>query len=43
MAAADAPPLTPVIEAAAGLRFDFNEGARVSLPQRSTGVWRVRL
>jgi autotransporter strand-loop-strand O-heptosyltransferase len=43
MAEADAPPLTPVIAAAAGLRFDFNEGARVSLPQRSTGVWRVRL
>jgi autotransporter strand-loop-strand O-heptosyltransferase len=43
MAETDAPPPTPVIEAPAGLRFDFNEGARVSLPQRSAGLWRVRL
>jgi autotransporter strand-loop-strand O-heptosyltransferase len=43
MAEAEAPPPTPVIEAAAGLRFDFNEGARVALPHRSTGLWRVRL
>src|SRR4051794_20886510 len=26
-----------------GLRFDFNEGARVALPAREQGVWRVRL
>jgi autotransporter strand-loop-strand O-heptosyltransferase len=43
MAQADAPPPTPVLEAPAGVRFDFNEGARVSVPARGTGVWRVRL
>jgi autotransporter strand-loop-strand O-heptosyltransferase len=43
MAQGDAPPPTPVIEAPAGLRFDFNEGARVALPARSAGLWRVRL
>ncbi|MBW4023688.1 MAG: autotransporter strand-loop-strand O-heptosyltransferase [Proteobacteria bacterium] len=43
MAQTDAPPPTPVIEAAAGIRFDFNEGARVALPSRASGVWRVRL
>jgi autotransporter strand-loop-strand O-heptosyltransferase len=26
-----------------GIRFDFNVGARVSLPPRTTGKWRVRL
>jgi len=26
-----------------GLRFDINHGARVVLPQRSTGSWRIRL
>jgi len=26
-----------------GIRFDFNEGARVMLPERSAGTWRVRL
>jgi autotransporter strand-loop-strand O-heptosyltransferase len=43
MDAADAPPPIPVIEACAGLRFDFNEGARVALPTRASGLWRVRL
>jgi autotransporter strand-loop-strand O-heptosyltransferase len=43
MAQADAPPPTPVIEGPAGLRFDFNEGARVAVPARATGLWRVRL
>ncbi len=27
----------------AGIRFDFNHGARVILPNRTTGKWRVRL
>ena len=26
-----------------GIRFDFNQGCRVALPQRSAGAWRVRL
>src|SRR5271163_3179738 len=26
-----------------GIRFDFNHGARVILPNRTTGKWRVRL
>lgn len=26
-----------------GIRFDFNDGARVALPQRTEGKWRVRL
>jgi autotransporter strand-loop-strand O-heptosyltransferase len=26
-----------------GIRFDFNQGARVVLPDRATGKWRVRL
>jgi autotransporter strand-loop-strand O-heptosyltransferase len=26
-----------------GIRFDFNQGARVVLPNRETGQWRVRL
>ena len=43
MTQADAPPAMPVIEAPAGIRFDFNEGARVFVPARTTGVWRVRL
>ncbi|MBF0861096.1 autotransporter strand-loop-strand O-heptosyltransferase [Gluconobacter kanchanaburiensis] len=33
----------PVIEAPLGVRFDFNQGARVSLPPRSDGKWRIRL
>jgi autotransporter strand-loop-strand O-heptosyltransferase len=40
---ADAPPPIPVFEGPAGLRFDFNEGARVALPPRAAGLWRVRL
>jgi autotransporter strand-loop-strand O-heptosyltransferase len=43
MVQADAPPARPVIEGPRGLRFDFNEGARVWLPSRSAGLWRVRL
>lgn len=26
-----------------GIRFDFNDGARVVLPNRADGKWRVRL
>jgi len=26
-----------------GIRFDFNEGCRLALPARDTGVWRARL
>ncbi|MCB8874462.1 autotransporter strand-loop-strand O-heptosyltransferase [Acidisoma silvae] len=33
----------PTIEAASGIRFDFNEGIRVALPERPSGQWRVRL
>ena len=33
----------PTIEAANGIRYDFNEGIRVSLPDRQSGQWRVRL
>ncbi len=43
MTQADAPPPTPVIGGPKGIRFDFNEGARVALPARETGLWRVRL
>src|SRR5260370_41875728 len=28
---------------AKGIRFDFNQGARVVLPNRESGAWRVRL
>lgn len=38
-----ADPDLPVCEAAGGIRFDFNEGARVFVPQRPSGQWRVRL
>jgi len=34
---------TPTQEGPAGIRFDFNLGARVVLPVRETGRWRVRL
>jgi autotransporter strand-loop-strand O-heptosyltransferase len=37
------PPAVPVLAAAEGVRFDFNHGARVVLPPRSVGRWRVRL
>jgi autotransporter strand-loop-strand O-heptosyltransferase len=43
MTGADAPPPTPVILGPKGIRFDFNEGARVALPARESGLWRVRL
>ena len=26
-----------------GIRFDFNQGARISVPERATGTWHVRL
>ena len=38
------PPATTLTqEGADGIRFDFNDGARVRLPPRSVGRWRVRL
>lgn len=33
----------PTQEGPQGIRFDFNEGARVVLPERAAGRWRVRL
>jgi autotransporter strand-loop-strand O-heptosyltransferase len=38
-----APAPIPTQIGAEGIRFDFNLGARVALPPRSTGQWRVRL
>jgi autotransporter strand-loop-strand O-heptosyltransferase len=37
------PSSTPTQEGPLGLRFDFNDGARVVLPPREIGSWRVRL
>ena len=37
------PPATLTQTAPRGIRFDFNHGARVVLPTRSEGKWRVRL
>ena len=33
----------PVLEGPKGIRFDFNYGARVVVPPRTEGKWRVRL
>ncbi len=33
----------PTLEGPEGIRYDFNEGARVRLPIREAGKWRVRL
>jgi autotransporter strand-loop-strand O-heptosyltransferase len=33
----------PTQDASDGIRFDFNLGARIVLPQRTEGKWRVRL
>jgi autotransporter strand-loop-strand O-heptosyltransferase len=38
-----APAAIPTQLAAQGIRFDFNHGARITLPHRETGRWRVRL
>ena len=38
-----APASVPTQEADKGIRFDFNLGARIVLPARSEGSWRVRL
>lgn len=43
MASPDAPPSLPVIEAAHGIRYDFNEGIRVLLPERAGHQWHVRM
>jgi autotransporter strand-loop-strand O-heptosyltransferase len=37
------PASTPTQEAPRGIRFDFNHGARILLPPRSQGKWRIRL
>jgi autotransporter strand-loop-strand O-heptosyltransferase len=37
------PAETPTQAGPAGIRFDFNQGARLVLPQRADGVWRVTL
>jgi len=37
------PAARPSQGAADGIRFDFNQGARIVLPNRTTGKWRVRL
>jgi autotransporter strand-loop-strand O-heptosyltransferase len=34
---------SPTQQAPNGIRFDFNQGARVLLPNRTEGKWRVRL
>ncbi len=38
-----APSASPTQSGQAGIKFDFNQGARVVLPNRETGQWRVRL
>ncbi len=38
-----APATLPTQEGPDGIRFDFNVGARVLLPQRTAGLWRVCL
>lgn len=37
------PPDQPTQEGPLGIRFDFNQGARVVLPNRTEGKWRIRL
>jgi autotransporter strand-loop-strand O-heptosyltransferase len=37
------PAEVPTQEAPRGIRFDINYGARVALPQRAEGSWRIRL
>ena len=37
------PPPTPTQAGPQGVRYDFNFGARVLLPNRASGQWRVRL
>ena len=37
------PASVPTQKAPAGIRFDFNQGARILLPNRSEGSWTVRL
>jgi len=38
-----APAALPTQPGPAGIRFDFNQGARVAVPNRTSGKWRVRL
>lgn len=37
------PPQVPTQEGPEGLRYDFNQGARLVLPNRPEGLWRVQL
>lgn len=37
------PAETPTQKGPRGIRYDINHGARVVLPSRSTGQWRIRL
>ncbi len=37
------PAALPTQQGTHGIRFDFNSGARVVLPERATGSWRVQL
>jgi len=37
------PAVAPTQAGPAGVRFDFNQGARVVLPQRTAGEWLIRL
>ncbi|WP_408904025.1 autotransporter strand-loop-strand O-heptosyltransferase [Rhodopila sp.] len=37
------PAAVPTLEGPDGIRFDFNAGARIRLPARTNGQWRVRL
>jgi autotransporter strand-loop-strand O-heptosyltransferase len=37
------PAVVPTQDGPSGIRFDFNQGARVFLPVRTEGKWRVRL
>jgi autotransporter strand-loop-strand O-heptosyltransferase len=37
------PAATPTQEGPRGIRFDFNQGARVTVPERAEGSWRVTL
>lgn len=37
------PPTLPVMEGPHGIRYDFNLGARVHVPERKDGTWRVIL
>ena len=35
------PPALPVLHGPDGILFDFNQGARIVLPARTEGKWRI--